>query len=77
MIQPQQQQASGQGRWQWWMMGIAATLLSGGVAATMHTIHASSERIAVLESQEADTRRKLDRIETKLDQILENGRHRQ
>jgi hypothetical protein len=55
-------------------MGIAATLLTGGIAATLHTIRTSSERIAVLESQEADTRRKLDRIESKVDQILENGR---
>jgi hypothetical protein len=42
---------NGTGRYYWWLMGITATLLSGGVAATMHTIHSSSERIAVLESQ--------------------------
>jgi hypothetical protein len=68
---------NGTGRYYWWLMGIAATLLSGGVAATMHTIHSSSERIAVLESQERDTRQKLERIENKLDILLENGRHRQ
>jgi hypothetical protein len=64
-------------RYYWWAMGIAATLLSGAVAATVHTIHNSSERIAVLESQERDTRQKLDRIENKLDLLLENGRRRQ
>ena len=68
---------NGTGRYYWWLMVIAATFLSGGVAATMHTIHSSSERIAVLESQERDTRQKLERIENKLDILLENGRHRQ
>jgi hypothetical protein len=64
---------NGSGRYYWWLMGIAATLLSGGVAATMHTIHSSSERIAVLESQERDTRQKLERIENKLDILLQKG----
>jgi len=47
-------------RYYWWVMGLAATLLAGGVSSTLHRIISTSERLAVLE--------------TKLDNLLDHRR---
>jgi hypothetical protein len=59
----------------WWLMGILATLLTGGASAwltSMHTLtRIHGEKIAVLESQIEAQRHQLDRIDRKLDRLLE------
>ena len=59
----------------WWLMGILATLLSGGASAWLTSIHTLSrvhgEKIAVIESQLETQRQQLHRIDQKLDRLLE------
>ncbi len=55
----------------WWVIGTVTTVAMGVGAGTFSTLRTSSERIAVLESQVADTRLHLQRIEGKLDRLLE------
>jgi hypothetical protein len=60
----------------WWIVGTVTTLVMGVGAGTFSTLRANSERIAVLESQVADTRQHLQRIERKLDRLLEYEKDR-
>ncbi|OAI46874.1 hypothetical protein AYO44_10485 [Planctomycetaceae bacterium SCGC AG-212-F19] len=59
----------------WWLMGILATLLTGGTTAWLTSMHTLSrihgEKIAVLESQIEAQRHQLDRMDHKLDRLLE------
>lgn len=60
----------------WWVIGTVTTITMGVGAGTFSTLRTSSERIAVLESQVADTRLHLQRIERKLDRLLEYEKDR-
>jgi hypothetical protein len=67
---------NGNGKLTWWLICTVGTICAGAVAGAFGTIKTSAERIAVLESREADTRQRLQRIEEKVDHLLENGRHK-
>jgi hypothetical protein len=60
----------------WWLMGILATLITGGASAWLGSIHSLTrihgEKIAVLESEIGAQRHQLDRIDQKLDRLLEH-----
>jgi hypothetical protein len=60
----------------WWIIGTVTTIGMGVGAGTFATLRNNSERIAVLESQLSDTRHQLQRIEHKLDHLLDVGRDR-
>jgi len=60
----------------WWIIGTLTTVMMGVGAGTFATLRNNSERIAVLESQLVDTRHQLQRIEQKLDHLLEVDRER-
>jgi hypothetical protein len=60
----------------WWIIGTLTTVMMGVGAGTFATLRNNSERIAVLESQLTDTRHQLQRIEQKLDHLLEVDRER-
>lgn len=67
------------GKLLYWLLGILGTLLTGGTTGWLSSMHALSrahgEKIAVLESQMTDQRYQLERIDRKLDRILEqNGK---
>jgi len=59
-----------------WLLGILATFLTGGASAWLGSIHSLTrvhgEKIAVLESQIAAQGHQLERIDQKLDRILEH-----
>lgn len=65
----------------WWLLGVFGTLITGGGSAWLTSMHAYTrihgEKIAVLESQIADQKHQLDRIDHKLDRLLEHekGKH--
>lgn len=64
----------------WWLLGILGTLITGGGSAWLTSMHTYTrihgEKIAVLESQIADQKHQLDRIDHKLDRLLEEkGKH--
>jgi hypothetical protein len=58
-----------------WLLGILGTLFTGGTSAWLTSMHTHSrnhgEKIAVLESQLAAQKHQLDRIDQKLDRLLE------
>ncbi len=60
-----------------WALGIAGTLLAGVIASwfghVTTTLRDHDQRIPVMESRQQDQRQQLDRIETKVDKILERG----
>ncbi len=67
-----------------WLLGLIGSLVAGLLLAailggvswltSLYTLtHFHGEKIAVLESQIADQRRQLDRIDQKLDQLLRMG----
>jgi hypothetical protein len=62
---------NGNGKLFWWTVGTLTTLLLGIGSGTLATVRQHAERIAVLESQADATRRQLDKIEHKLDRLLE------
>jgi hypothetical protein len=66
----------GNGRASAWIVGILSTLAVAAWTGTVQTVKSSSERIAVLESQIGDTRSKLERIEQKLDHLLDRAKPR-
>jgi hypothetical protein len=63
-----------------WVLGILGTLFTGGAMTwlgSMHTLtRIHGEKIAVLESQLEAQRRQLERIDQKLDRLLEQKGHR-
>jgi hypothetical protein len=60
----------------WWLLGLLATVLTGGASAWLGSIHSLTrihgEKIAVLESQIAIQGHQLERIDQKLDRLLEH-----
>ena len=60
----------------WYIIGTVTTIGMGVGAGTFATLRNNSERIAVLESQLSDTRHQLQRIESKLDHLLDHERDR-
>jgi hypothetical protein len=66
---------NGNGKLLWWLLGIVGTLLTGGASAWLGSVHSLTrihgEKIAVLESQIEAQRHQLDRIDQKLDRLLE------
>jgi len=60
----------------WWIIGTVTTIVMWVGAGTFATLRNNTERIAVLESQVSDTRHHLQRIERKLDRLLERGPER-
>lgn len=72
---------NGNGKILCWVIGTLTTLLLGIGGSTLTTVRQHSERIAVLETQMLESKHQLDRIEYKLDRILNNqtraaGNHR-
>jgi hypothetical protein len=67
---------NGTGKIIWWLMGILATLLTGSASAwlsSMHTLtRVHGEKIAVLEVQLDMQRQQLERIDRKLDRLLDH-----
>jgi hypothetical protein len=63
--------APGNGKPTTLVLGIVTTLGVAICTSTLQTVKNSSERIAVLESRMAETRDRLERIERKVDQILD------
>jgi hypothetical protein len=63
---------NGNGKLLWWIIGTLTTLLLGLGGGTLATVRLHSERIAILETQMLESRHQLDKIEHKLDRILEN-----
>ena len=62
------------GKLSWWLIGLVSTIILGAAGTTMRSVKNDGERIAVLESQVKDTRDELQRINRKLDQLLEHRR---
>ena len=62
------------GKLSWWLIGLVSTIILGAAGTTMRSVKNDGERIAVLESQVRDTRDELQRINRKLDQLLEHRR---
>jgi hypothetical protein len=58
-------------RTSWWLIGTATTIGIALGTGTFSTLRSHGERVAVLEAQLLDTRRQLQRIERKLDHLLE------
>ena len=62
------------GELSWWLIGLVSTTVLGVAGTTIRSVQNDGERIAVLESQVKDTRDELQRINRKLDQLLEHRR---
>ena len=60
------------GKLSWWLLGLVTTIVLGAAGTTIRSVQNDGERIAVLESQVKDTRDELQRINRKLDQLLEH-----
>jgi hypothetical protein len=60
----------------WWLVGTVSALVIALTSGTLSSLHNHTERIAVLESRLADTRLQLQRIESKLDHLLDQLRKR-
>lgn len=62
----------------WWLLGLVGTFLTGGASTWLSSIHTLTrvhgEKIAVLESQIEAQRQQLDRIDRKLDRLLEHDK---
>jgi hypothetical protein len=67
-----QANGSGNGKLSWWLIGLVSTTVLGIAGTTIRSVQNDGERIAVLESQVKDTRDELQRINRKLDQLLEH-----
>jgi hypothetical protein len=63
------------GKLTYWLLGIAGTLFTGGASAWLTSTHTLSrihgEKIAVLESRLEEQKHQLERIDVKLDRLLE------
>jgi hypothetical protein len=69
---PANDNGNGNGKTYWWTVGLLSTILVSAAGATLTTTQHHGERIAVLESQIQDTRTELQRINRKLDQLLDH-----
>ncbi len=67
---------NGNGKTTWWILGLLTTAIigagSGWVGTTTTQLRIHGERIAVMEAQNQDTREQLQRINRKLDQLLDH-----
>jgi hypothetical protein len=67
---------NGNGKLVYWVLGLLATLLTGTATGWVTSTHATTrvhgEKIAVLESQMLEQKNQLERIDRKLDRVLEN-----
>jgi len=63
------------GKLSWWLLGVFGTLATGGASAWLTSVHSlgriHGEKIAVLEAQMLEQRHQLERIDRKLDRLLE------
>jgi hypothetical protein len=63
------------GKLTYWLLGLLGTVFTGAAGGWLTTTQAQlrihGEKIAVLESQIADQKHQLQRIEHKLDRVLE------
>jgi len=59
-----------------WLVGLIFPVLAGAGASTYQSLRSNTERIAVLESQLRDTDQRLERIERKIDHLLDRDRSR-
>lgn len=59
-----------------WLLGLVGTLFTGGASAWLGSMHeltrVHGEKIAVLESQIDAQRRQLERIDAKIDRLLDH-----
>jgi hypothetical protein len=66
---------NGNGKLLFWLLGLLGTLSTGAAGGWLTTTHTLTrihgEKIAVLESQSAEQRHQLERIEGKLDRLLD------
>jgi hypothetical protein len=66
---------NGNGKLSYWLLGLLGTVFTTGSVAWLTNINtltrSQGERIAVLESQMVDQRNQLERMDHKLDRILE------
>jgi hypothetical protein len=71
---------SGNGKLLYWLLGLVGTLFTGAAGGWLTTTHALTrihgEKIAVLESQSAEQKHQLERIERKLDRLLEHEKEK-
>lgn len=67
--------ANGNGKLTYWLLGVLGTLFTGGALGWLTSMNSISrshgERIAVIESQIIEQKAQLDKIDHKLDRILE------
>jgi hypothetical protein len=65
------------GKTLWWIIGLLTTITLGGSSAWLNTvqsqIRAHGEKIAVLETRIVVQQHQLDRIDHKLDRLLERA----
>ncbi len=59
------------GKLLWWGLGLLGPVLVGAWSGTLTHIQLHSEAIAVLQSQNQATERRLQQIEDKLDRLLQ------
>jgi hypothetical protein len=59
-----------------WLVGLVFPLLAGAGASTYQSLRSNTERIAVLESQLHDTDQRLERIERKIDHLIDRDQTR-
>ena len=65
--------ANGNGnRLVYWMIGLVFPVVSGACASAWHTLQTNTERVAVQESRVQHITRQLQRIEEKLDRLIEH-----
>jgi hypothetical protein len=71
---------NGNGKMTWWIIGLLSTIVIGGGSSWVGSVYTQirhhGERIAVLEAQIQDSRQQLQRINHKLDQLLERQAQR-
>lgn len=64
------------GKLLWWLLGILGTLFTGSSSAWLSSMHTLTrihgEKIAVLEARIEGQRQQLERIDRKLDRLLEH-----
>jgi cell division protein FtsB len=59
-----------------WLVGLVFPLIAGAGAGAYQTLRSNTERIAVLESQLRDTDQRLERIERKIDRLIDRNASR-
>jgi hypothetical protein len=66
---------NGNGKALWWIIGLLTTVLLGVAGNTLTTQQHHTERIATLEAEAHGMNDRLQRIEHKLDLLLERRNH--